>query len=66
MALQKYMEEKGINNHKLSKIANISQATISMFLNNKRDIKLNTACKIADALEISLDELREMIGRGKI
>lgn len=61
MTLQKYMEEKGISNYKLSKKANISQATISEFLNNKRGVKLKTACKIADALEISLDKLREMI-----
>lgn len=60
MNLRSYLNERGISNYKLSKKAHIGESTVSQFLNGKRDINLETACKIADALDITLDMLREM------
>lgn len=60
MNLRSYLKKNGISNYKLSKKAQIGESTVSQFLNGKRDINLETACKISDALDITLDELREM------
>lgn len=60
MNLRSYLKKNGISNYKLSKKAQIGESTVSQFLNGKRDINLETACKIADALDITLDNLREM------
>lgn len=64
MSLRNYLKNKGISNYKLSKNAHVSESTVSQFINGKRDVTLNTACKIADALDIALDELR-IIAKGE-
>lgn len=60
MTFKNYIKSKGLNNNKLSKRAKVAESTISEFINKKRDITFNTACKISDALGITLDELRKI------
>lgn len=61
MSLKEYLKKNNISNYVLSKKSMVAESTISQFLNGKRRIKLDTACKLADALEINLDEFRTLI-----
>ena len=61
MSLKKYLEERKLTNSEVCKKAAIAESTLSQLSNGKRKIKLDTACKISDALEISLDQFRELI-----
>ncbi len=61
MSLKEYLDERNLTNSEVCKKASIGESTLSQFLNGKRKIKLDTACKISDALEISLDQFRELI-----
>lgn len=55
--LEKILESKKMTVYRLSKISGVPQQTIN---NQKRgmDMKFSNVVKIADALDISLDELR--------
>lgn len=64
MGFKKYLKDIGLTNYKLSKKSKVSEATISEFFNKKRDITFNTACKISDALGMSLDEFRKINNEG--
>jgi len=67
MSVKDYLITNGISSYKLSKKSTVSEATISQFINGKRGITLDTACKLADALEIPLDEFRKLAeGDGEI
>ena len=61
--LKSYLKDKSISAYALSKKTDISQSTISEFMSGKRDIKLDTACKLASALGITLDEFKKMTER---
>lgn len=65
MKLREYLKEQKITAYSLSKKTNISQSTISEFMNGKRVIKFDTACKLANALEITLDKLEELTLEGE-
>lgn len=67
MGLKQYLKTNNISNYKLSKKSTVAESTISQFLNGKRKIKLDTACKLSDALGISLNEFRILTeGEGEI
>jgi len=53
------MAKKGLNQKELGARANVNKATISLFLNEKRNryITPKTASKIADALECDVLDL---------
>jgi DNA-binding helix-turn-helix protein len=61
--LKSYLKDKSISAYALSKKTDISQSTISEFMSGKRDIKFDTACKLASALGITLDEFKKMTER---
>ncbi|RMC48928.1 helix-turn-helix transcriptional regulator [Lactobacillus sp. ESL0228] len=56
--IQKIMDKKKISIYKLSKLTGLPWSTINNYRNGS-EMSFTNACKIADALEISLDELRE-------
>ena len=67
MSLKNYLKKNNISNYMLSKKSDVAESTISQFINNKRGITLETACKLADALGITLDKFRELTrGEGRI
>jgi len=67
MSLKNYLKKNNISNYMLSKKSDVAESTISQFVNNKRGITLETACKLADALGITLDKFRELTrGEGRI
>lgn len=63
--LKSYLKEKSITAYALSKKTDVSQSTISEFMSGKRVIKFNTACKLASALEITLDEFEKLTLEGE-
>lgn len=66
MKLKNYLEEHNLTNYEVCKIAEIGQSTLSQFITGKRkSINFETACKLADTLNISLDEFRELIKKRK-
>lgn len=57
--LKKIREEKGISRYYLSEMSGVGESTIQMIENSMNpNPTFRTMCKIADALEVSLDELR--------
>ncbi|MEG2412891.1 MAG: helix-turn-helix transcriptional regulator [Clostridium sp.] len=66
MTLKEYLKEKQLTNSEVCKAASIGEATLSQFLNGKRKITLETACRISDALNISLDKFRELTEGGGV
>jgi len=64
--IEEFMKEKGFSQYKLAKEAGVGTNTIS-YLKSGRISKpsFDLMCKIADALEISLDDLREDGPNGK-
>lgn len=61
MELKKYLDQHNLTNYEVCKKAKIAQSTLSQFLTGKRkSINFETACKLADALKISLDKLRKL------
>lgn len=54
------MDNKGITFYRLSKVTGISLTTIYRWKNaDKFNPTFKSMCKIADALDVSLDELRD-------
>lgn len=60
MGLKEYLVERNLTNSEVCKKACIGESTLSQFINGKRKIKLETACKISSALKISLDEFMDL------
>ncbi|MFJ8064864.1 helix-turn-helix domain-containing protein [Psychrobacillus sp. NPDC096426] len=57
--LKAIRESKGISRYRLSRIAGVNESTIQMIENSDDpNPTFKVMCKIADALEVSLDELR--------
>ncbi|MCO8286660.1 helix-turn-helix transcriptional regulator [Tetragenococcus halophilus] len=57
--IDKLLKEKNMTQYELSKRMNVTSGTISdLKLGRIKKPSFQLACKIADALEISLDELR--------
>lgn len=57
--VEKILKEKGITIYKLSKMTGIPDNTLRNYRLKKSDPSFTNACKIADALNVKLDDLRE-------
>lgn len=57
MTLKQFREKKGMSQTELGNKVGLKQTTISQYENGSRKPNLAMAKKLADALEISLDEL---------
>lgn len=55
--LKVILAEKNLTAQKLSEITNISQSTISKFLNGKSEMKISTLLKICDALSVEIEQI---------
>ena len=59
MKIKKIREEKGISRYRLSQISGVKESTLQHIENsNDPNPTFKVLCKIADALNVSLDELR--------
>ena len=56
-SISKLRKEKKMTQSELAKLIGVTQETISKLENGKRKLDINTAQKIAIAVEVSLDEL---------
>ncbi|MEJ6075473.1 helix-turn-helix transcriptional regulator [Lactobacillus johnsonii] len=56
--IQKYLNKRGWSLLKLSKISGVPEGTLKEYKFKKTDPSFKNACKVADALGVSLDELR--------
>ena len=56
--IQKYLDEKQWSLVKFSKISGVPEGTLKEYKFKKTDPSFKNACKVADALGVSLDELR--------
>ena len=58
--IEKLLKEKNLNQEQLAKRMNVSSGTVSDFKKGRiKKPSLELMCKIADALEVSLDVFRE-------
>lgn len=57
--VEKIIDQKGISLYRLSKLTGIADTTLTNYRVKKSDPSFSKACKIADALGVSLDDLRE-------
>lgn len=63
LMLKVIREKKGLSRYRLSKLTGVPESTLQMIENSDDpNPTFKVMCKIADALEISLDDLR----RGKV
>ena len=58
--IRKIMDKKEISIYKLAKLTGLPWSTIGNYKNGS-EMSFKNACKIADALNISLDELRKKV-----
>lgn len=59
LVLKEIREQKNITRYRLAKLTGVPQSTLQMIENSEDpNPTFKTMCKIADALDISLDELR--------
>lgn len=56
--VEKILKQKGITIYKLAKLTGISDNTLRNYRSKNSDPSFTNACKIADALGVSLDDLR--------
>lgn len=62
MKLKEYLDEHNLTNYEVCKNAGIGQSTLSQFLTGKRkSLNFETACKLSDALGISLEKFKELV-----
>ncbi len=54
--IKEIRSKKGLSTYQLAELTGISQSTISKLENEKRKVDIETLQKIADALEISIEE----------
>lgn len=66
MSLKKILEKKGMTMYRVAKDGKIGQGTVNEIVNGKRKhIKLDTAIKMAEVLDVDVEEIYRCIG-GKI
>lgn len=63
--IEKILNEKKISRYKLSKLTGIPETTLASYKNDGVNPSFINVCKIADALNVSLDELREKKEKNK-
>lgn len=57
--LKEVRENRGLSRYQLAKLSGVNDSTLQMIENNENpNPTFKIMCKIADALEVSLDELR--------
>ena len=56
--VEKLLKEQQLSVYQLSKLTQISDSTLRNYKYKHSEISFKNACKIADALGVSLDELR--------
>jgi len=57
-SFKRIKKEKGINNYEIHKRSGVLESTLSEFERGKHtDLRISTLIKIADALDVTLDEL---------
>lgn len=57
--LKEVRESIGISRYRMSKLSGVNESTLQMIENSENpNPTFNVMCKIADTLEVSLDELR--------
>lgn len=57
--VEKILKERSLTIYRLSKMTGISDNTLRNYRTKQSDPSFTNACKIADALKVSLDDLRE-------
>lgn len=57
--VEQILKEKGLTVYKLSKLTGISDNTLRNYRSKHSDSSFTNACKIADALGVKLDDLRD-------
>lgn len=61
--VKKIREQKGLSRYRLAKLSGVNESTLQNIENSENpNPTFNVMCKIADALEVSLDEFR---GKGR-
>lgn len=55
--IEETMKLKGISRHQLSKRTNLSEASISRYINEEREPKMISLISIARALDVKVDDL---------
>lgn len=59
LRLKEIREYKGLSRYRLAKISGVNDSTLQMIENSENpNPTFKIMCKIADALEVSLDDLR--------
>lgn len=62
-SFKRIKKEKGINNYEIHKRSGVLESTLSEFERGKHtDLRISTLIKIADAMDVTLDEL---VGRSE-
>lgn len=60
LRLKEIREYRGLSRYRLAKISGVNDSTLQMIENSERpNPTFKIMCKIADALEVSLDDLRK-------
>ena len=57
--VEKILKERSLTIYRLQKMTGISDNTLRNYRTTQSDTSFTNACKIADALKVSLDDLRE-------
>lgn len=58
-AINEHMQQKGLTIYRLAKESGLNYSALYLLINDSsRDARISTLIKIADALDISLDEFR--------
>ena len=57
--IRKAREDRGLNLHELARLSGISAPALSLIETGKRDLRVTSLCRIADALRIAAGDLVE-------
>jgi len=57
--VRKAREDRGLNLHELARLSGISAPALSLIETGKRDLRVTSLCRIADALRIAAGDLVE-------
>lgn len=57
--IRKAREDRGLTLHELARLSGISASALSLIETGKRDLRVTSLCRIADALRIAAGDLVE-------
>jgi transcriptional regulator with XRE-family HTH domain len=63
--LRDLIESRGLTHYALGKLAEVSPAMISRFVSGERDLRFETAARLAAALNLRLVEVARVKGKGR-